>query len=83
MPNTNVSQSHFAKAAAGKAATFCEEAKSEASLAVIARMVLEEFDTAPKSQEYLALAAAFSKSHGKNEWVIVDDIVRAFKWFRR
>jgi|694.fasta_scaffold41298_22 hypothetical protein len=83
MPNPNVSQSHFAKAAAGKAATFCEEAKSEASLAVIARMVLEEFDTAPKSQEYLALAAAFSKSHGKNEWVIVDDIVRAFKWFRR
>jgi len=83
MPKTNVSQSHFAKAAAGKAATFCEEAKSEASLAVIARMVLEEFDTAPKSQEYLALAAAFRQSHGKKDWAIVDDIVREFKWFRR
>ena len=74
---------HWAKFAAGKATQFCEEAKGEASLAVIARQILEEFDTAPQSQEYLALAAAFRKSHGKKDWSIVDDIVREFKWFGR
>ena len=73
----------WSKFAAAKASQFCEEAKGEASLAAIARQIMEEFDIAPKSQEYLALAAAFRKSHGKKDWSLVDDIVREFKWFRR
>lgn len=80
---TKQKRDHWSKFADGKAAEFCKEAQSEASLAAIARQIIEEFDTAPKSQEYLALAAAFCKSHGKKDWSIVDDIVREFKWYRR
>ena len=72
-----------AREAQAKAAKYCEEWRAEASLAAIAREIIEEFDTRRDKLEYLCLRAAFIKSHGKKDWSIVDDIVTEFSWFRR
>jgi hypothetical protein len=73
----------MAKRDAEKAAKFCEDSKSESSLACIARGVLEEFDTRHGSSEYRALRDAFRKSHGATAWGIVNDIVVEFRHFAR
>lgn len=82
MPKTN-KRDHWSKADAYKAAKFCEESKSESSLAVLARFVLDDFDTAPQSSEYVALRSAFRKTHGVKAWNLLNEIVQEFRWFRR
>ena len=68
-----------ARAAQAKADKYCEEWRSEASLAAIAREIIEKFDTRRDKLEYLCLKAAFTRSHGKKDWSIVDDIVTEFR----